>query len=106
MASIPAAELKALKNRAMMAEKTDGLFSVRISVVGGRMDASHLNAIAELARRFAAGEVHLTTRQGVEIPHVPYENLEALRVALEQAGLRLAAGLAATFWGAAFGARY
>ncbi len=34
--------------------------------------------------------VHLTTRQGVEIPHVPYENLQPLGEALKQAGLRLA----------------
>src|SRR3972149_2073245 len=90
MTSLSAAELKALKDRAMMAEKADGLFSVRISVVGGRMETSHLKTIAELAQRFASGHVHLTTRQGVEIPHVPYENLEPLREALEQAGLRLA----------------
>ncbi len=50
MQSLSADELKALKSRAMMAEKTDGLFSVRISVVGGRMEASHLKTIAELAR--------------------------------------------------------
>jgi dissimilatory sulfite reductase (desulfoviridin) alpha/beta subunit len=83
-------ELKSLKNRAMMAEKADGLFSVRIGVVGGHLDSTQLKTIAELAQRFAQGEVHLTTRQGVEIPHVPYENLEPLRTALEQADLRLA----------------
>jgi dissimilatory sulfite reductase (desulfoviridin) alpha/beta subunit len=90
MAPLSAVEIKALKSRAMMAEKADGLFSVRISLVGGRMEASHLKTIAELAQRFAAGHVHLTTRQGVEIPHVPYENLEPLRESLEQVGLQLA----------------
>jgi dissimilatory sulfite reductase (desulfoviridin) alpha/beta subunit len=90
MSSLSAEELKELKNRAMMAEKADGLFTVRIGVVGGHLDAAHLKTIAELAERFAQGEVHLTTRQGVEIPHVPYENLAPLRAALEDAGLRLA----------------
>jgi dissimilatory sulfite reductase (desulfoviridin) alpha/beta subunit len=88
--SLTAEELKSLKNRAMMAEKGDGAFSVRIGVVGGRLEAGHLKAIAEVAERFADAEVHLTTRQGVEIPHVPYGNLEPLREALEDAGLRLA----------------
>jgi dissimilatory sulfite reductase (desulfoviridin) alpha/beta subunit len=90
MVSHSAAELKALKSRAMMAEKSDGLFSVRIGVIGGRMEASHLKSIAELAEKYADGHVHLTTRQGLEIPHVPYQNLEPLRQLLEQAGLGLA----------------
>jgi dissimilatory sulfite reductase (desulfoviridin) alpha/beta subunit len=90
MASLSVEELKILKNRAMMAERSDGLFSVRIGVVGGRMEASDLKTIAELAEKCGEGYVHLTTRQGVEIPHVPYENLESLRNSVEQAGLRLA----------------
>jgi dissimilatory sulfite reductase (desulfoviridin) alpha/beta subunit len=90
MTTISADELKSLKNQAMMAEKGDGLFSVRLSVVGGHLEAAQLKTIAELAERFAAAEVHLTTRQGVEIPHVPYQNLEPLRAAMERAGLRLA----------------
>jgi dissimilatory sulfite reductase (desulfoviridin) alpha/beta subunit len=81
-------ELKALKSRAMMAEKSGGLFTVRIGVVGGRMQASHLKTIADLSQKFAGGHVHLTTRQGVEIPHVPYENLQALGQAIGSAGMR------------------
>jgi dissimilatory sulfite reductase (desulfoviridin) alpha/beta subunit len=49
-----------------------------------------LHAISTLAERFGEGFVHLTTRQGVEIPHVSYENLVPLRAAIEEAGLRLA----------------
>jgi dissimilatory sulfite reductase (desulfoviridin) alpha/beta subunit len=90
MPPLSAEELKSLKNRAMMAEKSDGLFSIRIGVTGGHLEAEHLKAIAEIAERFADSKIHLTTRQGVEIPHVPYWNLEPLRAALEEAGLRLA----------------
>jgi dissimilatory sulfite reductase (desulfoviridin) alpha/beta subunit len=90
MTSLAAEELKSLKNRAMMAEKGEGLFSVRIGVVGGHLEAEHLKALAEIAEKFADAKVHLTTRQGVEIPHVPYQNLEPARAALERAGLHLA----------------
>ena len=83
-------ELQALKAQAMMAEKGGRRFSVRVSVTGGYVEAAQLQAIAALAERFGAGSVHLTTRQGVEIPHVPYENLESLRTALDEAGLTLA----------------
>jgi dissimilatory sulfite reductase (desulfoviridin) alpha/beta subunit len=84
-------ELQSLKAQAMMAEKGRQQFSVRLSVIGGHVKALQLQAIAQLAERFGDGSVHLTTRQGVEIPHVPFENLEPLRAALEEAGLKLAA---------------
>ena len=83
-------ELQALKAQAMMAEKGRERFSVRIGVVGGHMDSAGLQAVSRLAERFGDGSVHFTTRQGVEIPHVPFENLGPLRAALEEAGLRLA----------------
>jgi len=84
-------ELQALKADAMMAEKGAERFSVRLRVVGGRLEAAHLKLVGDLAERFGDGHVHLTTRQGVEIPHVPFENLAPLQAALEQAGLKLAA---------------
>jgi dissimilatory sulfite reductase (desulfoviridin) alpha/beta subunit len=83
-------EFKSLKSRAMMAEKDEGLFTVRLGVVGGHFDALQLKNIAEMAEKFGAGIVHLTTRQGIEIPHVPCRNLGSLARAIENTGLRLA----------------
>jgi dissimilatory sulfite reductase (desulfoviridin) alpha/beta subunit len=91
MKNISPEELQSLKAQAMMAEKGKERFSVRLSVTGGRLETSQLHTIADLAERFGSGAVHLTTRQGVEIPHVPYENLAPLRAALDKAGLKLAA---------------
>jgi dissimilatory sulfite reductase (desulfoviridin) alpha/beta subunit len=86
-----AEELRTLKAQAMMVEKGGGRFSVRLSVTGGHLDVTQLQTIAALAERFGDGCVHLTTRQGVEIPHVPLESLAPLRCALDEAGLKLAA---------------
>lgn len=83
-------EVRALKAQAMMVEKGGREFTVRLGVTGGHLQAGHLRAIAALAEQYGAGDVHLTTRQGVEIPHVPYERLAALREALEATGLQLA----------------
>ena len=91
MKTISPEELRSLKAQAMMAEKGKERFSVRLSVIGGGLEASQFQAIADLAQRFGDGSLHLTTRQGVEIPHVPPEKLASLRAALEAAGLRLAA---------------
>ena len=91
MTTLSTEELRALKAQAMMVEKGGERFSVRLRVTGGHLEAAHLATVAELAERFGDGCVHLTTRQGVEIPHVPLENLVPLRRALDDAGLKLAA---------------
>lgn len=91
MEPISPEELQSLKAQAMIAEKGKERFSVRLSIIGGHLEAAHLQTIANAAERFGKGIVHLTTRQGVEIRHVPYKNLSPLRTLLEEAGLKLAA---------------
>jgi dissimilatory sulfite reductase (desulfoviridin) alpha/beta subunit len=88
--AVPREQIEAHKAQAMMAEKGTSQFSVRLSVTGGYLEAEQLHAIAALAERFGDGSVHLTTRQGVEIPHVAFENLGPLRTGMEKAGLTLA----------------
>ncbi len=91
MATLSREQIAELKAQAMMIEKGGERFSVRLSVIGGHLEAAQLRTAADLAERFGAGCVHLTTRQGVEIPHVAFENLAPLRAALDEAGLKLAA---------------
>lgn len=83
-------EIAALKSTGMFAEKGKTHFSARFLVVGGFMTAKKLTAVAKLAEKYGDGHVHLTTRQGVEIPHVPYEKLQPLQKALEKSDLTLA----------------
>jgi dissimilatory sulfite reductase (desulfoviridin) alpha/beta subunit len=56
-------------------------------VVGGRLATPQLRAIREAADRFGRGEIHLTSRQGVEIPHVPQDALAALKEFLAPSGV-------------------
>jgi dissimilatory sulfite reductase (desulfoviridin) alpha/beta subunit len=81
------ADFRELKKGGMMRQREAGLFSVRLHVVGGRLDTAQLRAIQEAADRFGRGAVHLTTRQGAEIPHVPLESLASLQAFLAQAGV-------------------
>ncbi|RJP19729.1 MAG: 4Fe-4S dicluster domain-containing protein [Deltaproteobacteria bacterium] len=71
----------------MMRQAEAGLFSVRLHVVGGRLGAAQLGAIREAADRFGRGEVHLTSRQGVEIPNVREDSLSALKEFLAPSGV-------------------
>ncbi|MDR0522695.1 MAG: hypothetical protein LBH00_12715 [Planctomycetaceae bacterium] len=87
-------EIASLKASAVFLEKQKrgkpAQFSVRFLVVGGKVSADDLRSAAALAKRYGDGTVHLTTRQGFEIPHVPYGKLDAFRKAAAEAGLKQA----------------
>ena len=83
-------QIVTLKSSGMFAEKDKAHFSVRFLVVGGFMTAEDLNTIVKLAKKYGDGTVHLTTRQGIEITHVPYEKLSLLQKAVEKSELTLA----------------
>ncbi len=84
-------DIAALKAGGLMKQKEPDLFSVRLRIVGGYMEAAHLEALAELARKYARGHIHLTTRQGVEIPHVHFRDIERVREELDEVGLEFGA---------------
>jgi anaerobic sulfite reductase subunit C len=50
--------------------------TVRIRMPAGVLNAEKMRALAEIAEKYGTGEVHLTTRQTLEIPHVPALRLE------------------------------
>jgi dissimilatory sulfite reductase (desulfoviridin) alpha/beta subunit len=81
------ADYKELKKGGMMRQAEAGLFSVRLHVVGGRLTTTQLRAIQEAADRFGRGEIHLTSRQGVEIPNVPQDALTAVKRFLAPSGV-------------------
>ena len=78
-----------LKKSGMMRQTQDGLFTVRLHVTGGNLDTKQLSAIQEAADRFGSGEIHLTSRQGVEIPNVAQDSLDALKEFLSASGTSL-----------------
>ena len=64
------------------------VYSIRLHVVAGDFTAAQLTAVAHIAAVYGTGEVHLTTRQGVEIPSIPASDLDAANRELAEAGLR------------------
>ncbi|NQT20551.1 MAG: 4Fe-4S dicluster domain-containing protein [Planctomycetes bacterium] len=84
-------DIKELKAGGLMKQKEPDLFSIRLRVVGGRIDVAQLQVLAEVADKYGQGHVHLTTRQGVEIPYVNFKHVEALREHLAKAELEFGA---------------
>jgi anaerobic sulfite reductase subunit C len=64
---------KQLKKNAFRVTKERGKTAVRIRVPGGHLEAKYLDAIKLVAEQFGNGTVHMTTRQGFEIPGIDME---------------------------------
>jgi len=70
-----------------MRQKDAGYFALRLHLVGGQIDADKMIRISELAKKYGRGYLHLTTRQGVEIPYVYIDNVDAIKKELADAGV-------------------
>ena len=78
-----AADYAALKAGGFMRQKQKDMFSMRLRVVGGTVTVQQLKAIAEAAEKFGHNYVHLTSRQGVEIPFIRLEEIDEVKDFIE-----------------------
>ncbi len=76
-------------------QKQDGLYYVGASVLRGRITPQQMRTAADLADRFATGELRTTNMQNLLVVNVPRVNAAALAAELESAGLRVNAS---PFW--------
>ena len=63
-------------------------FSMRLKVVGGQITGKQLEKIGEIAEKYGKGYVHLTSRQGIEIPFIALEDIETVRAELVAGGVK------------------
>ncbi len=81
-----AVDYTTLKKGGFMRQKQKNCFSLRLKVVGGYLDAKQLIAIAETAEKYGDGHVHLTSRQGVEIPFIKLDEIDRVKAKLAEGG--------------------
>jgi dissimilatory sulfite reductase (desulfoviridin) alpha/beta subunit len=82
-----AADYAVLKKGGFMRQTRKDNFSMRLAVVGGNLTAEQLITIAGIAAKYGAGHVHLTSRQGVEIPFIKLDDIDAVKSELERGGV-------------------
>jgi len=82
-----AVDYAVLKKGGFMRQKQKNHFSLRLSVVGGQVTAEQLVAITEVAKKFGRGYIHLTSRQGIEIPFIRLEDIDSVKAALAEGGV-------------------
>lgn len=77
----------ALKRRGFLRQKQEGYFLLRLRATAGTFTADQLQQAAALAKGYGREIVHATTRQGLEIPFIRYEAIDAVEAAARTAGL-------------------
>lgn len=77
----------ALKKGGFMRQKQKGCFSLRIAVVGGNLTAENIKTVAEVAEKYGHGYVHMTSRQGIEIPFIKVEDINVVKEKLAKGGV-------------------
>ena len=77
----------AIKKGGFMRQKQKGCFSLRIAVVGGNLTAENIKTVAEVAEKYGHGYVHMTSRQGIEIPFIKVEDINVVKEELAKGGV-------------------
>ena len=73
---------KKVTKNAFRITKVRGATAIRVRVPGGHLDAELMKTIAQIAERFGDGTLHITIRQGFEIPNIPFERMPEVNAAL------------------------
>jgi dissimilatory sulfite reductase (desulfoviridin) alpha/beta subunit len=76
-----------LKSKGFLPQRQEDMFSMRVKVTGGRVDAKKLRAIADAAEKYGQGYVHITSRQGIEIPFIKLEDTDEISDEFEKQGI-------------------
>ncbi|GAW93746.1 4Fe-4S dicluster domain-containing protein [Calderihabitans maritimus] len=76
-----------LKKGGFIKQRQKNTFVMRLRTIGGNLSSEQLRQIAALADKYGKGYVHLTTRQGVEIPWIELQDYDALKREIRDRGL-------------------
>jgi anaerobic sulfite reductase subunit C len=75
--------VKKIKKNAFRITKNRNKTALRIRVPGGHLDAKYIDIIKEIAQNYGNGTVHITIRQGFEIPDIPFEKMDEVNKKLK-----------------------
>ena len=74
---------KVLKKNAFRVTKRRGFTASRIRVPGGHIEAKYLPLLSHIAEEYGDGTLHLTTRQGFEIPGIDMNDIPKVNELLQ-----------------------
>ena len=82
-------DYKELKKGGFMRQIQKDHFSMRLKSVGGHLTAQQLKTIQDVAEKYGQGYIHLTARQGVEIPFININDVDNVKKELADGGVKV-----------------
>ncbi|QDR79195.1 4Fe-4S dicluster domain-containing protein [Sporomusa termitida] len=79
-----------IKQHGRIEQRQTGFVAVRIRTIAGNLTSSQLRKVADLCDKYGRGQLHITTRQSVEIHWVQEHRLNILLQEIHDLGLLLA----------------
>lgn len=73
---------KELKKGGFMRQIQNEKFSLRLRSAGGQINAYQLQKVSEIAEKYGNGYIHLTSRQGIEIPFIDFKDINSVKAEL------------------------
>jgi dissimilatory sulfite reductase (desulfoviridin) alpha/beta subunit len=77
------------KLRGFIRQKDKDYFVVRVKTQLGNVNSEQLTALSDIAGKYGRGYLTFTTRLNIDIPWVMQENLDAVKQAVEEVGLKV-----------------
>ena len=71
----------------MIEQRQKGFRAVRVRTIGGNLTSAQLHSLAELAEQYGKGQVHITTRQSMEIHWIAEGQLDGMLQKVHDLGL-------------------
>lgn len=84
-------DYEALKERGFQRAREDGNVTLRTRFPAGNCTSEDLEKFGDIARKYAKGTVHLTVRQGIEIPNIKLEDVDNVEREIIDAGIDVGA---------------
>lgn len=73
--------------RGVYGQRQQGVQMFRLKIPAGRITTDQIRTVAALSEKYATGNLHLTTRQNIQLHHVKLDDSPAIWSALEATGL-------------------
>jgi len=84
--SLKDADEMELKQLGYIKQHQDDTFTVRIPIPCGAITAGQITRLGEISSKYGNSELHLTGRQGIQIPWIPLASLDDIKKELEKNG--------------------
>ncbi len=80
-------DVKGLKEMGYIIQRDPDKYVIRLRIPVGQLTSTQARKLADIAEIYGSGYLHMTTRQGLQIPNVDFKDLKKVTMELSEVGL-------------------